>query len=174
MFCCCLGTCHWMQRLRICHSQSKLRWYQEENISSAEGCIPRVPDSNGHIHNILIECDAKARDPLLSIWVDKHLVVHVKRLVWKFRGNQTILVDGLPIELFWDVHNWLFSPTSDDYAIFMFQTRSMSSSKSWSSLATSSSSLFQWQHTSSSSTNTMDINETNPGFSLLLYVWKVD
>ena len=126
------------------------------------------------IHCCLIECSSRGREPKLCVRVDKQIVVIVKRLMWKFRGNQTILVDGLPVELFWDVHNWLFSPTSDAYAIFMFQTRSMSSSKSWSSLATSSSSLFQWQHTSSSSADTMDINETNPGFSLLLYVWKMD
>jgi hypothetical protein len=28
------------------------------------------------------------------------LVMWVKRLLWKFRGNQMILVDGLPVEVF--------------------------------------------------------------------------
>eukprot|EP00250_Pteridium_aquilinum_P001419 c11615_g1_i1 orf=322-1224(+) len=122
---------------------------------------------SGRMHDIVIECDTRGREPRLYVRVDKQLVVQVKRLMWKFRGNQTILVDGCPVELFWDVHNWLFSPT-DGHAVFMFQT-SMATDKSWSSLA-SSSSLFQWHHTSSSSSSMKDAESS--GFSLLLYAWK--
>lgn len=124
---------------------------------------------NGRTHDILIECNTGGKEPRLSVKVDKQLVVQVKRLMWKFRGNQTILVDGFPVELFWDVHNWLFSP-SDGHAVFMFQT-SMAADKSWSSLA-SSTSLFQWHNTSSLSSSTKDTDSS--GFSLLLYAWKSD
>lgn len=124
---------------------------------------------NGRTHDILIECNTRGKEPRLSVKVDKQLVVQVKRLMWKFRGNQTILVDGFPVELFWDVHNWLFSP-SDGHAVFMFQT-SLAADKSWSSLA-SSTSLFQWHHTSSSSSSVKDTDSS--GFSLLLYAWKSD
>lgn len=122
---------------------------------------------SGRTHDILIECQTGGREPRLCVRVDKQLVVQVKRLMWKFRGNQTIIVDGFPVELFWDVHNWLFNP-SDGHAVFMFQT-CLASDKSWSSLA-STASLFQWHHQSSTSSTDKDVEE--PGFSLLLYAWK--
>ncbi|KAH7302167.1 hypothetical protein KP509_23G059200 [Ceratopteris richardii] len=122
----------------------------------------------GRTHDILIECNARGKEPRLSVKVDKQIVVQVKRLMWKFRGNQTILVDGYPVELFWDVHNWLFSP-SDCHAVFMFQTSLPD--RSWSSLA-SSTSLFQWHHTPNSSSSVKETD--NNRFSLLLYAWKVD
>lgn len=123
---------------------------------------------NGRTHDILIECNTRGKEPRLSVKVDKQLVVQVKRLMWKFRGNQTILVDGFPVELFWDVHDWLFS-SADGHAVFMFQT-SMAADKSWSSLASSTSS-FQWQHTSSSVSSSVKDTDSS-GFSLLLYAWK--
>lgn len=62
--------------------------------------------NNGRIHEIVIECDVIGlKDPCLEIRIDRKRVMQVKRLMWKFRGNQTILVDGVPIEVFWDVHN---------------------------------------------------------------------
>ncbi|KAJ4974362.1 hypothetical protein NE237_007536 [Protea cynaroides] len=45
----------------------------------------------------------------------------VKHLRWKCKGNQKILVDGLPVEVFWDVHNWLFGIVLGS-VVFMFQT----------------------------------------------------
>ncbi|XP_071909554.1 uncharacterized protein [Coffea arabica] len=62
---------------------------------------------HGPIHDIEIECDTGGiNDPSLAISLDSRAVLQVKRLRWKFRGNQTILVDGLPVEVFWDVHSW--------------------------------------------------------------------
>ncbi|KAK4381256.1 hypothetical protein Sango_2985500 [Sesamum angolense] len=63
----------------------------------------------GRVHDLVIECDTNTTvEPCLTIRVDSKLIMQVKRLPWKFRGNHTILVDGLAIEVFWDVHNWLF------------------------------------------------------------------
>ncbi|XP_047334436.1 uncharacterized protein LOC124938106 [Impatiens glandulifera] len=77
---------------------------------------------NGPIHNLIIECDVTigAREPWMLIRVDKKIVMKVKRLQWKFRGNQTFWVDGFPVEVFWDVYNWLFGTGN---GVFMFQTR---------------------------------------------------
>lgn len=78
---------------------------------------------SGSIHDIVIECHTGTeKEPCLSICVDKQVVVQVKQLMWKFRGNQTIHIDGLPIEVFWDVHNWLFNTSDSRLAVFMFQT----------------------------------------------------
>ncbi|MQM01863.1 hypothetical protein Taro_034622 [Colocasia esculenta] len=77
---------------------------------------------NGQFHDISIGCETVGlKDPSLEIHIDRKRVMQVKRLTWKFRGNQTILVDGLPVEVFWDVHNWLFG-TPVGNAVFMFQT----------------------------------------------------
>ncbi|MQL83299.1 hypothetical protein Taro_015793 [Colocasia esculenta] len=77
---------------------------------------------NGQVHDVAIECETSGlNDPSLEIRIDRKRVMQVRRLTWKFRGNQTILVDGLPVEVFWDVHNWLFGVPVGN-AVFMFQT----------------------------------------------------
>ncbi|RWR77710.1 hypothetical protein CKAN_00621100 [Cinnamomum micranthum f. kanehirae] len=122
---------------------------------------------NGHVHDISIECEgAGLKDPCLLIRIDKKPVMQVKRLMWKFRGNQTILVDGLPVEVFWDVHNWLFSATVGS-AVFMFQTR-LSAEKLWSSSHISDPYVLPW----SSSQITRETQLQGLGFSLILYAWK--
>ena len=40
------------------------------------------------------------------------------------RRNQTILIDRLMVEVFWNVHNWLFGLIIGN-AIFIFQTCSL-------------------------------------------------
>ncbi|XP_062190726.1 uncharacterized protein LOC133893654 [Phragmites australis] len=76
----------------------------------------------GQLHQIAIECDtAGVRDPSLEIRIGKKRVLQVKRLAWKFRGNQTIYVDGLPVEVLWDVHDWLYG-SSNGCAVFLFQS----------------------------------------------------
>ncbi|KAI3869885.1 hypothetical protein MKW92_036820 [Papaver armeniacum] len=47
-------------------------------------------------------------DPEMWISVDGIVVVHVTNLQWKFRGNETVIVNKLPVQVFWDVHDWLF------------------------------------------------------------------
>eukprot|EP00249_Psilotum_nudum_P034383 c53373_g1_i1 orf=755-1654(+) len=122
---------------------------------------------SGRSHEIMIECQTVGpKEPYLCVRIDRQLVLQVKRLMWKFRGNHTIIVDDLPVELFWDVHNWFFNP-NDAHAVFMFQT-CLLSDKSWSSVA-SSTSLLQWQQTDNCCKSK---NCQGPGFSLLLLAWK--
>ncbi|PKA53596.1 hypothetical protein AXF42_Ash009092 [Apostasia shenzhenica] len=112
---------------------------------------------NGQIHDIMIECETMGlKDPCLEIRIDRKRVMQVKRLLWKFRGNQTILVDGLPVEVFWDVHNWLFDSSSGS-AVFMFQT-CVSMEKS---LLKGCSQIFRENQC-----------RQGLGFSLILYAWK--
>lgn len=121
---------------------------------------------NGQIHDLVIECDTiGVSDPCLLLRVDCKTVMQVKQLRWKFRGNHTILVDGLAIELFWDVHNWLFG-TSVGNAVFMFKTCS-SAEKLWASQPLSDPNVLPW-----SSQRFLDSRSQNLGFSLILYAWK--
>ncbi|CAD6217531.1 unnamed protein product [Miscanthus lutarioriparius] len=112
----------------------------------------------GQIHHISIECDtAGVTDPSLEIRIDKKKVLHVKRLAWKFRGNQTIYVDGLPVEVLWDVHDWLFG-SSNGCAVFLFQSgHSMEKF------------LFR-----TCSQNEMEAQAHRFGFTLILKAWKTE
>ncbi|XP_027070672.1 uncharacterized protein LOC113773434 [Coffea eugenioides] len=87
----------------------------------------------GTCHDIVIKCvgeDTGSKDSELSVTIDKKNVIHVKRLQWNFRGNQTIFVDGLLVDMMWDVHDWFFNP-SPGYAVFMFRTRNGLDSRLW-------------------------------------------
>ncbi|XP_028762141.1 uncharacterized protein LOC114720645 [Neltuma alba] len=77
----------------------------------------------GQIHDVTIEFgfDTVVRAPCLEILVDKKVAMEVQRLDWNFRGNQTMWVNGFPVEVIWDVHGWLFGDDTDS-AVFLFQT----------------------------------------------------
>ncbi|WCJ30374.1 hypothetical protein M5689_011938 [Euphorbia peplus] len=74
----------------------------------------------GKIRDVSIDC-ATNSDGRLSFSVDGKRVLLIKRLKWKFRGNEKIEVDGVPIQISWDVYNWLFEDLSNGHAIFIFR-----------------------------------------------------
>ncbi|XAR69707.1 hypothetical protein NMG60_11001408 [Bertholletia excelsa] len=87
----------------------------------------------GTSHDIVIkwiEEEKGSKGSVLSVCIDNKSVMQVKRLQWNFRGNQVIFVDGLLVDLMWDVHDWFFNPSSG-YAVFMFRTRSGLDSRLW-------------------------------------------
>ncbi|XP_010690040.2 uncharacterized protein LOC104903662 [Beta vulgaris subsp. vulgaris] len=88
---------------------------------------------SGVNHEIMIRCsedNEKLKQPVLYISIDKRTVIKVRRLQWNFRGNQTVFVDGLLVDLMWDVHDWFYNPISGS-AVFMFKTRSGGESRLW-------------------------------------------
>ncbi|GAB2287409.1 hypothetical protein Dimus_021787 [Dionaea muscipula] len=123
----------------------------------------------GQIHDLMIECDTVGtNDPCLILRVDTKNVLQVKRLRWKFRGNHTILVDGLPVDVFWDVHNWLFG-TNPGSAVFMFKT-SLSVEKLWATQPLSHHTVSNWSHPQRLQHSLLN----HVGFSLFLHAWKQD
>lgn len=62
-----------------------------------------------------------SNDPEMWISIDGIVLIHVKNLQWKFRGNQTVLVNKQPIQVFWDVHDWLFSGSGSGPGLFIFK-----------------------------------------------------
>lgn len=112
--------------------------------------------ADGKIHDLVIECDTSVIDPCLVVRVDGKTLLQVKRLKWKFRGNDTIVVNRMAVEFLWDVHSWLFGLPSAGNAVFMFRT---------------------CQSTEKSLSFSQDMTTTNSksqsfGFSLILYAWK--
>ncbi|XVF42142.1 hypothetical protein PTKIN_Ptkin01aG0336000 [Pterospermum kingtungense] len=123
---------------------------------------------NGQIHDLIIECETVGvNDPCLIIRLDGRALMQVKRIRWKFRGNHTFLVDGMAVEVYWDVYNWLFG-TSFGNAVFMFKTVLAAEEKLWVSQPISNPSTLQW----SFSQRFQDSKSQNLGFSLILYAWK--
>ncbi|KAF8107279.1 hypothetical protein N665_0124s0071 [Sinapis alba] len=64
------------------------------------------------------------KDSEMWISVDGVVVVHVKNLQWKFRGNQMVLVDKTPVMVYYDVHDWLFGSSESSTArsgLFLFK-----------------------------------------------------
>ncbi|GER34413.1 hypothetical protein STAS_10633 [Striga asiatica] len=86
---------------------------------------------SGPAHEVRIQCGGVGEEqPGLTVWIDRKAVMRVKRLRWNFRGNQTIFVDGLLVDLMWDVHGW-FNGSGSGHAVFMFRTRSGLDSRLW-------------------------------------------
>lgn len=126
---------------------------------------------NGQIHDLKIECQANGKeDHSLVVRIDSKPVMHLKHLRWTFRGNYTIMVDGLPVDVFWDVYNWLFGTTANlGNAVFVFQS-CLSPEKLWTIQTFSDHSKLSW-HSSSGNFDDSKV-VSGIGFSLVLCVWK--
>ncbi|KAK1377270.1 Kinesin heavy chain [Heracleum sosnowskyi] len=165
---------------------------RKEHVFGKKKFLTRVKfHEKGRFHVISIECKLKSTqksgsinsvngvDPEMEIRIDGHLVIHVSHLQWKFRGNETIHLNKVRIEVYWDVHDWLFSPGLR-HALFIFKPTLLSSSPS--SLSVSSSPPLSSSLTStplSSKTGSSGSVEGIQGggsseFCLFLYAWKVE
>ncbi|KAJ3671343.1 hypothetical protein LUZ60_007422 [Juncus effusus] len=91
----------------------------------------------GTEHEITVSCKMKGEEDeneeVFSVSIDKKRVVQIRRLKWNFRGNQTIFVDGAPIDLMWDMHNWWYGKPVPvpSCAVFLFRARSTLESRLW-------------------------------------------
>ncbi|XP_028781796.1 uncharacterized protein LOC114737957 [Neltuma alba] len=143
----------------------------------------------GRCHEISIECKnrgsgsrngnkANGVEPEMEIRIDGHLAIHVKHLQWKFRGNESIHLNKMRVEVYWDVHDWLFSPGLK-HALFIFKpvfsSTSQSSLSSSSPPVSSSSSTPASTHTvCSGSVEGLTTLGGSSEFCLFLYAWKVE
>ncbi|KAF4390353.1 hypothetical protein G4B88_024359 [Cannabis sativa] len=82
----------------------------------------------GKMRDIQIDCGAYEDFSKLNFSIDNKRVLQIKRLKWKFRGNERIEVDGIGVQISWDVYHWLFDSdkhcNNDDcgrHAVFMFK-----------------------------------------------------
>ncbi|KAH6835676.1 hypothetical protein C2S53_016864 [Perilla frutescens var. hirtella] len=73
-------------------------------------------------HNIMIESAISGPyDPEMWISVDGRETIRVPNLHWRFRGNETIVVENVEVQILWDVHDWLYSGNHSGVGIFVFR-----------------------------------------------------
>ncbi|KAG2695243.1 hypothetical protein I3843_07G006300 [Carya illinoinensis] len=139
---------------------------------------------------------------VLKVKVDGEISLVIKRLAWKFRGNEKFYVGGIEVEFFWDVFNWVNDNNGNGHGVFVFQVgdggvwpdmvgpekrlmkKSLSSSPVSGTIPSPStpscSSVLQWAEEnsdggrSSCSSSIRSCGSNGGGFSLLLYAWRKD
>ncbi|XP_020231097.1 uncharacterized protein LOC109811702 [Cajanus cajan] len=73
-------------------------------------------------NDIVVESSTSGnKEPEMWISIDGIVLIHVKNLQWKFRGNQTVMVNKQPVQVYWDVHDWLFSVPGSGPGLFIFK-----------------------------------------------------
>ncbi|RDY00909.1 hypothetical protein CR513_15843, partial [Mucuna pruriens] len=86
----------------------------------------------GKVREIEIDCDGYGygnENLRLAFGVDGEKVLEVTRLKWKFRGSERVEIEGVHVQISWDVHDWLFEKDKDHninnnnegHAVFMFK-----------------------------------------------------
>jgi hypothetical protein len=82
-------------------------------------------------HEVTVGCYATTSGAEeLWVSVDGKRAVHARRLRWNFRGNQTVFVDGAPVDVLWDLHGWWFRDPPGS-AVVMLRARSALESRLW-------------------------------------------
>ncbi|KAJ1264733.1 hypothetical protein BS78_08G023700 [Paspalum vaginatum] len=86
-------------------------------------------------HEVAVGCSsppggAGGEEEELWVSVDGKRAVHARRLRWNFRGNQTVFVDGAPVDVLWDLHGWWFRDPPGR-AVVMLRARTALESRLW-------------------------------------------
>lgn len=74
----------------------------------------------GRFYGISIQFINSDSDPELEIKIDGELVIQVKHLQWKFRGNESVKIGENGIEVYWDVHDLMFR-SGPRHGLFIFK-----------------------------------------------------
>ncbi|KAI6673448.1 hypothetical protein NL676_001354 [Syzygium grande] len=96
---------------------------EEENVFGRKTFATRAKfDERTKEHEITVESTSFGhKEPEMWINIDGVAVIHVRNLDWKFRGNQNILVNKKPVQVFWDVHDWMFKSPGTGHGLFIFK-----------------------------------------------------
>ncbi|MCD7446780.1 hypothetical protein HAX54_016873 [Datura stramonium] len=101
-----------------------LLFYKKEHVFGKKSFSTRATfENNKKESDIVVESSTSGpREPEMWISIDGIVLIHIKNLQWKFRGNQTVLMNEQQVQVFWDVHSWLFSePAGSSHGLFIFK-----------------------------------------------------
>ncbi|CAN1335873.1 hypothetical protein LINPERPRIM_LOCUS36917 [Linum perenne] len=154
---------------------------KKENVFAKKSFSTRAKfdEKKQQDHDIIIESSTSGlKDPEMWISIDGLVIVHVKNLQWKFRGNQIVTVNKQPVQIFWDVHDWMFNNSAGansnngcNQGLFTFKPGAQETEEDCDSphgtAASSDVSDGTYFSTKSNNGPTSD-------FCLLLFAWKVE
>uniref|UniRef100_A0A7N0TJP7 Uncharacterized protein n=1 Tax=Kalanchoe fedtschenkoi TaxID=63787 RepID=A0A7N0TJP7_KALFE len=158
---------------------------RKEHIFGKNKFVTRVKfhEKEPKSHQILIECRARVSaaatkgglepEMEMEIRVDGNVAVNVRNLQWKFRGNESVQVSKYKVEVYWDVHDWLFSPGLR-HGLFIFKPVLHSSNSPPSATFSSSSTPLSSQSGSSLGSGDYGHSLGFSEFCLFLYAWKIE
>lgn len=146
-------------------------FYKKEHVFSKKSFSTRAKfDHRKKEHDIIVESStAGPREPEMWISIDGIVLIHIQNLQWKFRGNQTVLIDKQSVQVFWDVHAWMFCTPGSSHGLFIFKpggTIDMYSDAEESSRGGDSECSDESHYYS-----TQSYSKASP-FCLFLYAWK--
>ncbi|KAH0917562.1 hypothetical protein BRARA_G00431 [Brassica rapa] len=149
-------------------------FYKKENVFGKKSFATRAKFyDRKKEHEINVESSISGtKEPEMWISIDGIVLVQVKNLQWKFRGNQTVLVDKQPVQVFWDVYDWLFSAPGTGHGLFIFkpgtaEDSDMEGSGHGGGGGESDTSTGSRYHSTKS-------GSWPPEFCLFLYAWKLE
>ncbi|XP_057797194.1 uncharacterized protein LOC131013165 [Salvia miltiorrhiza] len=148
-------------------------FYKKENVFGKKSFSTRARfDQRKRDHDIVVESSTSGeKDPEMWISIDGIILIHIQNLQWKFRGNQTVLVNKQPVEVFWDVHAWLFCAPGTHHGLFIFKSTDFDDENE-SSL--SESRCDESECSGNSRYFSVDGYSKGVEFCLFLYAWKVE
>lgn len=136
---------------------------KEENIFGKNLFTSKtVLGKEGNEHHIVIETAISCEnneEPEMWIGVDV-ASIRIDNLHWRFRGYEDFLVDGMPVQVLWDVHDWLYMRSnSGSGGIFIFRQNTNG---------------LQPTSLSCSNEKTKEDDDCAAEFCHFLHVWKID
>lgn len=147
--------------------------YKKENVFAKRSFSTRAKFNERKEQEIVVESSTSGpRDPEMWISIDGIVLIHVRNLQWKFRGNQTVLVNKYPVQVFWDVHDWLFSSPGIGHGLFIFKPGAPAESES-DRESTSQGGCDDSDCSSSGYYSTWS-NVAASEFCLFLHAWKIE
>ncbi|KGN65893.1 uncharacterized protein LOC101212848 [Cucumis sativus] len=152
--------------------------YKKENVFAKKCFSTRAKfDDRRKECDIVVEISTSgAKDPEMWISIDGIVLVQVKNLQWKFRGNQTVLVNKQSVQVLWDVHDWLFTNPGTGHGLFIFKPGPPESeSDKEGSGGGGGGGAFEPSDDGSIYYSTRSMNSSHhTEFCLFLYAWKLE
>ncbi|GLT72043.1 hypothetical protein SLA2020_440140 [Shorea laevis] len=150
--------------------------YKKENVFAKRSFSTRAKFDERKEHDIVVESSTTGpRDPEMWISIDGIVLIHVRNLQWKFRGNQTVLVNKNPLQVLWDVHDWLFSSPGMGHGLFIFKPGAPESESDIEGSNDGHRDTFDSDGSTSGYYSTRsNANVTSPEFCLFLHAWKIE
>lgn len=104
-------------------AEDTLLFFKKEHVFGKKSFATRAKlDKHRKDYEIVVESSTLGpKDPEMWISIDGIVLIHIRNLQWKFRGNETVMVNKQPIEILWDVHSWLFMSSGSGHGLFIFK-----------------------------------------------------